>query len=309
MKRFIPFWSCILLVMGAVSCQKPAAISAPDSLTFTVDGTGQTFTLLVNRDWRITASESWCSTNPKSGVSSDDPVTVTVTCQPNTSYDERDAVLTIETDEISHTIRIVQAQKDGILSDTNLLRAGYQAQDLVIPAETNVDFTVSVLKGDDWIKPLGTKGLVRKEVSIHLEENRSGAVREGTVMLVKSPASYTFQVRQAPWNAVLDHNVPGIYGLGGKNYVYEPGISQLSTGKTSAGSFFRILYPDPPRVLSVEGISGVPTLTESIPLSVRLISGDEGTLYQTSDGATVLRESDSLLWLLLSGDTGLILKK
>ena len=50
-------------------------------------------------------------------------------------------------------------------------------------------------------------------------------------------------------------------------------------------------------------------LAAEVPLRVRLVSGEEGDLYQTGNAATVLRESDSLVWLSLSGDTGLIVKK
>ena len=309
MKRIISFLFFLFLIMGAVSCQKPAFISAPDSLSFTVDGASQTISITVNRDWRITASESWCTLTPNSGLSSDESVSITVKCQPNASYDERTATVTIQADEISHKIQVVQAQRDAILSDSQLLRADYQAQDLVVPAETNVDFTVTVLKGDDWIHPLGTKGLVKKEVSIHLDENRSGAVREGSVTLTKSPAAFTFQVRQAPWHAVLEHAEPGFYGLKGKGFVYQPGVSQISKGKVGTASFFRILTVDPPEVLSVEGIPGEMTLTESFPLKVRLVSGEEGVLYEKASASTVLRESDSQVWLLLSGNAGIIVKK
>lgn len=309
MKRLSLLSSCLFLLLGLVACQPPAAITAPDRLSFPANGDGQTFSVTVNRDWRIVSSESWCTVTPQSGPSSDAPVSVKVNCQPNPSYDERKAVLTIQTDEITHSIQVVQAQKDAILSDAALLRADFQAQDLVIPAEANVDFTVSVLKGDDWIKPGQTKGLVKKEVTLHLEENRSGAVREGSVQLSKGPASFTLLVRQAPWHAVLEGTVPGLYGMKGKDYVYEPGVSQLAAGKIAQASFFRILHPDPPRVISVEGLPAATTLTDTFPLNVRLVSGEEGVLYQTNGNAAVLRESDSLAWLLLSDGTGLIIQK
>ena len=300
---------CLILLFGAAACQPPASITAPGSLSFAAGGDGQTISITVNRDWRIVSSESWCSVTPQSGLSSDAPVSVKVNCQSNPSYDERKAVITIQTDEISHTIQVVQAQKDAILSDATLLLTDYQAQDLVIPAEANVDFTVSVLKGGDWIKPGQTKGLVKKEVTLHLEENRSGAVREGSVQLSKGMASYTFLVRQAPWHAVLEHNVPGLYGYRGKDFVHQVGVSQISSGKESNVSFFRILHPEPPVVLSVEGLPDEMALAAEVPLRVRLVSGEEGDLYQTGNAATVLRESDSLVWLSLSGDTGLIVKK
>ena len=309
MKRLISVFSCIFLVLGAVSCQKPAFITAPDSLSFTVDGASQTISITVNRDWRISSSESWCTLTPNSGLSSDEPVSVTVKCQPNTSYDERTATVTIQADEISHRIQIVQAQRDAILSDSQLLRADYQAQDLLVPAEANVDFTVTVLKGDDWIRPMETKGMVQKQVRIHLDENRSGAVREGAVSLTKSPAAFTFQVRQAPWHAVLEHTEPGFYGLKEKEFAYQPGVSQISRGKVGTASFFRILTVDPPEVLSVEGIPGEMTLTESFPLKVRLVSGEEGVLYEKAGSSTVLRETDSQVWLQLSGNAGIIVKK
>ena len=309
MKRLIPFVSCIFLLLGVSSCQKPASISAPGSLTFAVDGAGQTISITVNRDWHIVSSESWCTVSPQSGKASDDPVTVTVKCQSNTSYDERKAVITIEAEEISHRIQVTQAQRDGIFSAESLLRADFQAQDLAVTAEANVDFSVTVLKGQDWIHPVSAKGLVSKDVGIHLEENRSGAVREGAVQLSRDKASATIQIKQAPWHAVLEQTAPGIYGVREEDYVYQPGVSQIASGKTAGVPFFRILNPDPPVALSVEGLPTEMTLAESVSLNVRLVTGEEGVIFQSEAPAVMLRESDALVWLLLAGDKGLIVKK
>ena len=310
MNRFKLFGSLVLFYFVAVSCQAPAAITGPDSLSFASDGAEKAISITVNRDWNISSSESWCTVTPQSGKSSDDPVTVTVRCQPNMSYDGRNAVVTIRTEEISHTIQITQDQRDAIFSDAELLRSDGQSQDLVIAAEANVDFSVTVLKGGDWIRPVeGTKGLVKKDVRIHVDENRSGDVREGAVMLSRDKASSTVRVRQAPLHAVLDKTAPGIYGIGGKDYVYQAGVSQLSRGKKGTVSFFRILDPEPPVALSVEGLPAETTLADAFPLNVRLDIGEEGVVFQSSGTAVVMRESDSLLWLLLPGDKGLIVKK
>ena len=309
MKYLHPLLSFLLLVLATVSCQGPAMISAPQSISFAYDGTQETISITVNRDWSISSSESWCTVSPQSGISSDEPVTITVRCQANSTYDERKAQLTIMTDEISHRITVTQAQRDAVLSEESVLRADGKAQDLTIHAETNVDFTVTVLDGKDWIKPAGTKGLSKKDVSIHIEENRSGAVREGAVQLSRDKASTYVQVRQAPWHDALDKTTPGLYGVKGNDYLYRTGASQISHGQASGTSFFRILTPDPPMAISVDGISEKTTITDALPLNVRLVAGEDGVIYQSAVPATVLRESDSLVWFQLSGNVCLIVKK
>jgi len=297
--------NCLLLA----GCQKPAAIFAPSTADVAADGSAPSFTITVNRDWKIVSSESWCRVSPASGYASDEPVTITLQCDANTKYDARTAVLTVTADEISHKITVSQAQKDVIISDKDMIMTDYKAQDLSIPGETNVDFTVTVRSGQQWIRTVKvTKGLSKAEVQLHLEENRSGAVREGLVELAKGNASAYIRVIQAPYHEVLEQDVPGAYQLKGKDFIYRKDVCQISRAIKGQDRIFSILDMERLEVLTVSGVPAETPVAAAFPLTIRIV-GEEGDLLRTDIQSTVIGESDSLVWFLLDGNSGLIIRK
>ena len=298
----------LLAVLALASCKKPAFVSGPDSVTVTVDGGSQSLSITVNRDWKITSSASWCTVSPSSGTASDNPQTITLRCDANALYDARTAVLTITAEDATHKVTVTQAQLDAILPDQDQLLADYKAQNVVLPGQSNVDFTVTVRSGQQWIKVVDTKALGKKEVTLRLEENKSGAVREGSVELSKGTTSATVQLRQAYYNAVLEKDVPGVYQVQKKDYVYRPEKCQLSRGKSGQDSFFRILDVEHMQVLSVNGIPAETPLTAEFPLKIRL-TGEKGESLLYDSKAVVVGESDSRIWLGLDANAGLILTK
>lgn len=298
----------LLAVLALASCKKPASISGPDSVAVAVDGGSQSLSITANRDWKITSNASWCKVSPDSGTASDSPQAITLRCDANPLYDARTAVLTITADDATHKVNVTQAQLDAIIPDQDQILADYKAQNVVLPGQSNVDFTVTVRSGQQWIKVVDTKALGKKEVTLRLEENKSGAVREGTVELSKGTVSATVQLRQAFYNAVLEQDVPGVYQLQKKDYVYRPEKCQLSRGKSGQDSFFRILDMEHMQVLSVNGIPADTPLTGEFPLKIRLTNEKgESLLYDSK--AVVIGASDSRLWLGLDGNAGLILTK
>ena len=298
----------LLAVLALASCKKPAFVSGPDSVTVTVDGGSQSLSITVNRDWKITSSASWCTVSPSSGTASDNPQTITLRCDANPLYDARTAVLTITAEDATHKVTVTQAQLDAIIPDQEQLLADYKAQNVVLPGQSNVDFTVTVRSGQQWIKVVDTKALGKKEVTLRLEENKSGAVREGSVELSKGTTSATVQLRQAYYNAVLEKDVPGVYQVQKKDYVYRPEKCQLSRGKCGQDSFFRILDMEHLQALSVNGIPAETPLTAEFPLKIRL-TGEKGESLLYDSKAVVVGESDSRIWLGLDANAGLILTK
>ena len=308
MKR-IAVWICALGVLGLAGCKAPAAVTGPEKIDFKTDGASQTISITSNRDWTVTSSEAWCTVSPKSGAASDGPITISVRCEPNSGYDVRNATLTVRAEEVFHRIAVSQEQNYGLFLDGDLFRADFQAQDLVVSAETNVEMTVTVVSGSDWLRSASsTKGLVKKDVTLHMDENRSGAVREAEVKLSGGSLSSTVVVKQAPYHKILDTEIPGAYRLREADYLYRPGVTQLSRGKSGGSSFFRVLDPENLVVLTASGIQEDTPLAEAFPLNVSLV-GEEGELFRKDYRATVLKESADLLWLLLDDNTGIIVKK
>lgn len=298
----------LFAVLALASCRKPASISGPDSVAVTVDGSAQSFSITVNRDWTISSSASWCKVSPSSGSASDATQTISVRCDVNDQFDARTAVLTITAEDATHKVTVTQAQQDGIFPEQDVLRADYKGQDVLLPGEANVDFNVTVKSGQSWIKVVETKGLTKREVRLHVEENKSGAVREGSVELSKGAVSASVKLLQAPWHAVLEKDVPGVYQLQKKDFIYRAGVCQLSRVSKSSGFVFRILDPEQLQALSVSGIPSATPVASTFPLMIRLV-GEAGELLRADPQATVIGESDTRVWLLLEGNAGLVLSK
>ena len=112
MKRILHYLAAVLLIVIA-SCQKAPelTLSGLTTLEVSADGGSGTISFTTNRDWSASWSASWVSVSPSSGSASDGPVTVTVRCEPNTTYDPRSATVTITAEGLTQTVTVSQASR------------------------------------------------------------------------------------------------------------------------------------------------------------------------------------------------------
>lgn len=112
---FVLLGLCVLMLF---SCQKAPklTITSPSSIEFSVDGSSGTITFTANRDWSASVSDSWVSVSPSSGTASDGPVSITVRCNANTTYDDRTSTVIIRMEELSQTIIVMQAGRIAVAS-------------------------------------------------------------------------------------------------------------------------------------------------------------------------------------------------
>ncbi|MBR3286434.1 MAG: BACON domain-containing protein [Bacteroidales bacterium] len=78
-------------------------------LSFEAAGNQGTFTFTTNQDWVVSPNASWIKANPSSGKASDKVITVTVTCDPNTAYSARSAVILVKAGDLTKEITVAQA--------------------------------------------------------------------------------------------------------------------------------------------------------------------------------------------------------
>ena len=98
------------MILLLVSCEKTPFVSmnGPRNYNFNCKGGSETFEVAANRDWNVKSSASWITVSPSSGVASDEAVTVTVTCDPNPTYDSRSAKITLKAETSTEIITVVQ---------------------------------------------------------------------------------------------------------------------------------------------------------------------------------------------------------
>ena len=194
MKAFRLIVIVALAFMGLMSCQKAPSlvITSPASIDLSVNGSSGTITFTANRDWTISASDSWVSVSPRSGEASKAPVTVNVSCNANTTYDDRTATVTIKMEDQIQTVTIKQSANLGIVLATQAYELVSDARTLDITVQANVEYKVEIT--GDWIKQTGTKGLTPKTLTFSIEENQTYDSREGKITIKPQDGSVQEQV-------------------------------------------------------------------------------------------------------------------
>lgn len=182
------------IAIGLSSCQKAPqlTITSPPIVDMSVDGSRGTITFTANRDWTISTSDSWISVSPKSGEASKDPVSVTVSCNANTTYDDRTATVTIRMEELMQTVTIRQPANLGIILPTKSYNLESGANTFNVEVQANVPYSVS--SSVEWIKQTGTKALTSTTIIFSVEENTTYDAREGTVTIKSQNSSVADQV-------------------------------------------------------------------------------------------------------------------
>ena len=118
--------------------------------------------------------------------------------QPNTTYDDRSAVITFKNTQygISENVVIYQAQQDAIIPGSSEFNFDYNQQSFDVKVESNVDYSVSIGKDIDWIRTIDTKGLKTSTLSFAIDENKTKGTREAIITLSAGSLTQNLKVTQ-----------------------------------------------------------------------------------------------------------------
>lgn len=184
MKRALTIVLALVFAISFTACEKApfVTMTGPRSFTFTREGGTQSFTFTCNREWSVSSSESWIRVSPSSGSKSDNEVTVTITCSPNTTYDPRNATITVRVEELTETISVTQETGLGLLVSPTTFDLTNAAQDIEIEVQKNVQYAVTIDDAcKDWISQKGTKALSSEKVTFAIAANETYDNREGKI--------------------------------------------------------------------------------------------------------------------------------
>ncbi len=206
MKRFFAFVFCAAVLFTACQKEPSLTLSGPTSLEMSADGSSGTVSFTVNRDWTASASESWVTVSPSSGSASDGPVSITIKASPNTTYEDRNATVTIKAEGLTQTVSVRQPANLGVVVPTKSYEVTSDARTIEVEVQSNVDYKVTV--SDSWIKQTGTgtKGLKKETLTFSVEANSSYDARSATITVKPQSGSGSeeiINVRQAQKDALL----------------------------------------------------------------------------------------------------------
>ena len=114
-KRFFSIICWAITLVGIISCQQELpkqtllSLSVHD-LSFNGDGGKVEVVFSANSNWTIKSSEAWCSPSIESGLfDGEQKFSIDVSCEPNTSFEERKCYLEFTCKERTEYLSITQA--------------------------------------------------------------------------------------------------------------------------------------------------------------------------------------------------------
>ncbi len=226
----------LLLAIAALclaACQKPPmlTLNGPTNLEISVTGGSSPLTFTANKDWTVRASDSWVHVNPASGEGAKNAITVTVTVDPNTSYDDRTATVTISSEGLTQAITIKQPAANGLIASPQTINLEAGASTFEVEVQANVTYQVAI--GASWIKQTGTKALTSTKIVFSAEANTAFEERSTTITISGGNlASQVINVKQA----AAEDPAKDLYGA------WQMGATALTLNE--GGTFSYIAYAD-----------------------------------------------------------------
>ncbi len=222
--RFLCFVLTVMraLTLSLSSCQKAPELSITGltNVEISPDGGSAIISFSTNRDWAISWSDPWISVSSSSGSGSKNPITISISCIANPTYDDRSGIVTIKAEDLTQTVTVKQLMKLGLIVLTQSFDIQSGAKTIEVEVQSNIQYTVDI--ADSWIKQTGTKGLTSKKLVFSIAENTSYDAREGKITIkpatdAKGIQEQVVSVKQAQKDALVikDSYFDMPYGGGG----------------------------------------------------------------------------------------------
>ena len=201
MKRIILLISfCSILF----SCQKAPflTLNTPATISFPDQGGTQSISFSTNREWTAKSSESWCKVSPASGTATEETNSISISCEPNTTYDARTCSITLKVEELTETITVTQEQLDGLFVSPKEFNLTSEEQTIQVKVHYNVSSDL-VIPDDakEWVslkRSTSTRGLAETSAIFTIAKNTTHDNRETSITFkqINGQLAETVIVRQ-----------------------------------------------------------------------------------------------------------------
>lgn len=213
-------------------------ISGNSEIIFQEEGGSKTIDFQTDLDWTATVANtggtSWCHISPTSGSSGSSHITITV--DPNASYDERNVIVTIKCGRSSKTVAVTQKQKNALLLTSSKIEIDNAGGNVTCEVKTNISYTVTIpAEFSEWISRNESRGLQTYTEVFKIAPNLDADKREGYIIF-KGDNGMEEKVH--------------IYQTGGENIVLS--VSSITVGsegdtfsvEIQKNCDFKIIMPD-----------------------------------------------------------------
>jgi hypothetical protein len=172
------------------------------TITFDSSASEKSFTFTTNRKWTVSVADTrdgstWCTVSPTNGESGTNTVSIRV--EENSTYDERNAVVTLTANDSIRKIFVSQKQLDAILLSSDRAEVPVAGGNIDIEVKANVDYTISISdNAKSWIhqKNASTRGLTSSTLSFSIDKSEEYDKREGKIVFKSGSLEETVTVYQ-----------------------------------------------------------------------------------------------------------------
>lgn len=158
------------------------SISGPTSLVFDTAGGNQTISFTSAKSWTVSSGQDWCKVTPSNGNGG--TTSISILADENTTYDERNTSITIQSETISQRITITQKQKNALMLTSNKLEVIAEGGFIHIEIEANVDYIYEIEKSaQEWISVASSRTLNTSTIDLQIKRNEEFKKREGKIFI------------------------------------------------------------------------------------------------------------------------------
>ncbi len=289
----VVFTGCETTGNGDIDQALVQILSGQQALNFGSDGTSkQDISFIALYDWSVSTSDSWINVSPSSGKAGQECL-VTVTLDKNETYDSRSGKITIFVQGTGFDINVTQAQKNALILSDTTIEIAQEGGSFEIEVQHNIDYTVSIEEGCDWIQQATSRALTSSKINFVASENDSNSSRSAVITVSGGNITESVTVSQnrkvpnaGDNNVILYTQAEGV--TSSLNF-YAPDASAFGANivsHTYANGQGEIIFDGPVTKIGYYIFRDRTTLTSiTIPNSVTLI--DNGAFYRCSSLADI----------------------
>lgn len=223
MKKFVLLAVAALIGLAAVSC-KPKETEPEDALTIagttiTVgkDAATPAISFNANKAWTATSDSPWIVPAQTSGEAG--TVNLTLSVSENDTWEQRSGKVTVAVGKVNTVFTVVQGT-ESVMETSSTFNITPEAQDILVPVKTNLQYEVTPAADSPWITVVSTKAAPQEgTVKVHVAANSELAPRVGSFSITAPGYSQTYTVVQdASWTPAV--SAEAIY-LGNSQGIYD----------------------------------------------------------------------------------------
>lgn len=154
-----------------------------------------------NVPWTIKVADTrdgsqWCTVTPTNGIAGTSSVIVKVS--ENTTYDDRNAVITLTAGSVTRSVFVNQKQRQALMLTSDRFEVPVAGGTINMEVKANIEYEVKIADDSkDWIHLSSTRSLSSSIVSLTIDKSDEYEKREGHVIVKGNGIEETATIYQA----------------------------------------------------------------------------------------------------------------